>query len=222
MGRLILAYVSEAAGLLMLSSWVFNYDVASMGQPANPPSREILILLLPALGVLAIFIFSERMPKKIKAGLSIALVGSLLFWGREELLDKKQFDVLALFMWFIAVGIVILLEMRSRGWKRRLGYWPGGVMMYLAAMSIFASNYYSHIKASFGGGALIPIQVTFTSNFPPMPGQTLGCMLIDETDAGLYVTGRNEGHATFIPRSSVAVVHFAGSSEASIFASKAR
>ncbi len=220
-GPLILAYWIETTPLLMWSSSVFNYDygVASAGRQVDLSAPKIIMWLLFAiLGVIAIYTLSENVPKKITSGLATSLVGYTLYSGAVQMFERKQFDESALSLWFTAVGI--LLEMRARNWKFRLGYWPRGIVMYLAVVSIFATNYYSHIKASYGGGALTPIQITFTKKFSPVQGQTINCMLIDETDAGLFVLGKNEKHATFIPRSSVAVVHFADSPEPSIFEPK--
>jgi hypothetical protein len=41
-----------------------------------------------------------------------------------------------------------------------------------------------------------------------MPSQSVGALLVDESDAGLYVVGKNDKEATFIPRSAVGLVYY--------------
>ena len=73
---------------------------------------------------------------------------------------------------------------------------------------VFAYFYYPHIKSSFGGGTPIPVTIYFTKDSVILPNQSTAALLIDESDAGLYVVGKNDKKATFIPRNVVALVHF--------------
>jgi hypothetical protein len=41
-----------------------------------------------------------------------------------------------------------------------------------------------------------------------MPSQSVGALLVDESDAGLYVVGKNDKKATFIPRNAVGLVYY--------------
>jgi hypothetical protein len=41
-----------------------------------------------------------------------------------------------------------------------------------------------------------------------MPNQNVGALLVDESDAGLYVVGKSDKKATFIPRGAIGLVYY--------------
>jgi hypothetical protein len=219
---LLYAYYVETCFILM---WfgppltLFNFDDLS-GLPHVATWKILVPVTAFVVGSVALVIFSEKIPKPVKAGIALALAGYFLWQVIDQLSVEKLFEWNALQLWFMAVGTFALAEMKSRAWKFQLGYWPRGVVLYLGALSIFATTYYPHIKASYGGGAAIPVEVTFTKDAPAFPNQLVSCLLIDETDSGFYLTAKGEQHATFVPRSSAAMIHFAEASEPSIFTSK--
>jgi hypothetical protein len=49
-----------------------------------------------------------------------------------------------------------------------------------------------------------------------LPGQNVGVLLLDETDAGFYVVGAKGGKATFIPRIEVGLVYYSDDSSGSL------
>jgi hypothetical protein len=88
------------------------------------------------------------------------------------------------------------------------GRWPLTFSIGITGLLAFASFYYPHIKSSWGGGAPIPVTIYFTKDSIIMPSQSVGALLVDESDAGLYVVGKNDKKATFIPRSAVGLVYY--------------
>ena len=174
---------------------------------------EITPLLLFA-GVMIVVVLDqvERFPKAIAPITSITFIGFLLVSGsREVFLYHRATDV-AITYWFLAAGGLITSFMwvfRQSG-SRILdpGSWPSVVSFALSALVLFGSSYYPHIKSSWGSGAPIPITIYFTKDSIIMPNQSVSALLVDESDAGLYVVGKNDKKATFIPRSAVGLVYY--------------
>jgi hypothetical protein len=88
---------------------------------------------------------------------------------------------------------------------------PYIVSQLLLALSYFGSVYYPHIKATWGGGAPVPVTILFAKESPILPGQYLSTRLLDESEAGLYIAGKGEKRASFIPRIEIASITYSDS-----------
>jgi hypothetical protein len=121
---------------------------------------------------------------------------------------RGYFGIGAIVLWFFAVGIIAFLEMHVRSWTVKLGDWTWSTILLLGVLLLFGSFYYPHIKSSWGGGRPIPVTVYLTKDSVIMPGQSVNALLIDESDSGLYVVGKKDKKATFIPRGSIGLVYF--------------
>lgn len=140
--------------------------------------------------------------------------------GAWNAVSKGWFQDSAIALWMLGIGIICLYEMADRSWKFKLGDWPRSLIFLLIALLVFATIYYPHIKSSWGGGAPIRVSLTFTKDSVVLANQRIDCLLIDETDSGFYVVGNGDQHATFIPRGSVGLIHFADGEKKSSFTSK--
>jgi hypothetical protein len=216
-GSLILAYYSSTIFVIWVVGAVLVFDV-----DPHPVFTWWIIAIPILISVGMFFAIFWKGPKFVKDVLIIMFIGWLLWSGSNTLFIKQRFDFSAPQFWMLAVGGLMFFEMNGRSWKPQIGNWPSSIATYMTILTVFATAYYPHIKASYGGGTAIPIEITFTKDFPPMPNQTIACTLIDETDSGFYVIGKDEKHATFIPRSAVTLIHFADASEPSIFTPKSK
>jgi len=217
---LIFFYFSETCFLTLWAGVPFAFDDDHL--PKVVTTEMIVVLVILSTVLISLVVFLEKIPKRVKAALTFAVAAYLVWLDCDQLFRKKLFEFTALQLWFFAFGAIALIELKSRQWKFQLGYWPRGVVLYLAGLTAFATIYYPHLKASYGGGAPIPIQVTFASASPVFPGQQMNCLLVDETDSAFYLTGKNETHATLVPKSSVVMVRFSDGSEPSIFSAKTK
>jgi len=187
--------------------WMFDFYVDPPG--VLPPSAVWKVALaLVAFLVLVVLCVWKRVPWYVSGVASVLLVGLYTLYAANDLFSLGHFRFSAIWLWFFAIGIVALFEMKLRSWKPRLGDWTQTVFLMLGALLIFASYYYPHIKSSWGGGVPIPITIYFTKDSTIMPNQSVGALLIHESDAGLYVVGRGDKKATFIPRSAVGMVYY--------------
>jgi hypothetical protein len=173
------------------------------------------ILALVVVGVLVFLDQWERFPRVVAPIASLALVGFLSAYGMREAFTYHRATAGAIMLWFLYAGILfnrrnpLNREAWSRPWKLwEDGNWPQQISFAIIGLLAFASLYYPHIKSSWGGGAPIPVTIYFTKDSTIMPSQNVGALLVDESDAGLYVVGKNDKKATFIPRSAVGLVYY--------------
>ena len=194
--------------------WMFDFYVDPMAVLPTPTTWKMVEAVLALLAVLVLITLCvwKRVPWYVSGIASIILVGNFIRSASIELFAFGHFRFSAIWLWFFAIGIIALLEMKVRSWKPRLGDWPQTIFLVLGALLIFASYYYPHIKSSWGGGSPIPVTIYFTKDSIIMPNQSVGALLVDESDAGLYVVGKNDKKATFIPRGSVGLVYYSGAS----------
>jgi hypothetical protein len=85
----------------------------------------------------------------------------------------------------------------------------------LVMLFLFAGAFYPRLRASWGGGAPVPVTMYFTKESVIQPNSTLHALLLDENDAGFYIKGETDKTALFTPRNSVALIVFSESSNAS-------
>jgi hypothetical protein len=175
----------------------------------------VAVLLSVVVGVLVLLGQWERFPKSVALVASMVLVGFLSVYGGREAFIYHHATPPAIMFWFLYAGILfnpgnLINQERWLGsWRlSEHGSWPHAISLAIIGLFLFASFYYPDIKSAWGGGAPIPVTIYFTKDSTIMPNQSVGALLIDESDAGLYVVGKNDKKATFIPRSSVGLVYY--------------
>lgn len=140
--------------------------------------------------------------------------------GFYDLFKYHAVTVSAVFLWYLVVGFsfsFIFNQLRARSVLENLTRGvPFIVSLLLLALSYFGSVYYPHIKATWGGGAPVPVTILFVKESPILPGQYLGTRLLDESEAGLYIAGKGEKSASFIPRAEIASITYSDSPSAEL------
>jgi hypothetical protein len=213
---LVFVYWTSCTLIVLCANATFVIDEPN--PPPIPAAWKFIVgipVVLVALFALAVQF--HKIPKSIKASAFAIFFGYILWQSYKALVFQQQFQSSAFTLWMVGIGAVCLYEIKLRSWRARVNDWPQSFMVLLAALLLFATVYYPHIKASWGGGAPIPVSLTLSKDSVALPGQQIDCILVDETDSGFYVMGKGDKHATFIPRSSVALIHFADASETSLF-----
>jgi hypothetical protein len=182
--------------------------------PQQFTAYAVFIPLLIVVGYFVIGTISGKgkgavTTKWVVSAASILIVAGSGFYD----LFKHQFvSVSAIFLWYVLIGFVFnfafnmckgrtTLENLTRGM-------PYVVSVLLLALSYFGRSYYPHIKASWGGGAPVAVTILFAKESPILPGQYLSTQLLDESDAGLYIAGKTEKRASFIPRNQIASITY--------------
>ncbi len=194
---------------------IFKLDL-----PAHPFNvfwwQYVLILLSYTLAILFILYVIQSIMERIKIKptgsgivsviifLSIFFVSLALF----ESVRSKMFTGLALLIWTFIVGGISFIEMIRRDKFRTILDFSITITLCIGALVAFGVIYYPHIMAKWGGGQLIPIELTIMRDSTNYGGEQINCSLIDETDAGFYVISDGEKFATFIPRTAVAAIHY--------------
>jgi hypothetical protein len=175
----------------------------------------LAILLLVVVGVLVVLDQLERFPRAVAFVASLVFYVFLSVYGFLEVFIYHRASQGAIMFWFLFAGNLFnpgnlfRQEGWSGSWKLWVnGRWPLTFSIGITGLLAFASFYYPHIKSSWGGGAPIPVTIYFTKDSIIMPSQSVGALLVDESDAGLYVVGKNDKKATFIPRSAVGLVYY--------------
>jgi len=185
------------------------FDFQGTNTSANSTWRTWAFPILLGVGILVVFLDQlKRFPRAIAPIASLGLAGFLVVYGFREGFIHDHASQAAIILWFLLAGWFAHYEMSSRSWKLWSGNWQQSLSVLVALMLVFATKYYPHIKPSWGGGAPIPITIYFTKDSIIMPNQSVSASLVDESDAGLYVVGKNDKKATFIPRSSVGLVYY--------------
>lgn len=168
-----------------------------------------LVIGLILFGLIVVAIHWKRLPAWISATASVAFAILAFQSTIRELLIAKHFDFGAITLWFFGVGIVIWIEMTTRSRESLVqGDWAKVIFTALGILFVFSTLYYPHIKASWGGGSLVPVTIYFSKDSPLKAGQSASVLLIDESDAGFYFVGSQNGKAIFIPRNTVAMIYF--------------
>lgn len=207
LGAILLAYYTACFFFGPLFFWMFDFYVDPIPTLPTPAIWKVALAIVAFL-VLAALCVWKRVPWYVSTIATVFLVGSLIRSAAIDLFALGHFRFSAIWLWFFTIGVIALIEMASRSWNPRLGDWTQTVFLALGALLVFASYYYPRIKSSWGGGAPIPITIYFTKDSTIMPNQSVAALLVDESDAGLYVVGMNDKKATFIPRGVVGLVYY--------------
>ncbi len=168
-----------------------------------------LILGLALVGLLVFLIEWKRAPRWVSASASVVFVIFAALSIIHDLMETKRFDIGAITLWFFGVGVVTWLE-TSTGSRENLAAtgWARAAFTALGVLFVFATFYYPHIKASWGGGSLVPVTIYFSKESPLKAGQSVSVLLIDESDAGFYIVSNKDSKAIFVPRSAVSMIYF--------------
>jgi len=181
--------------------------------PASSPRKfwwVWLISILVSFGLVLFVAQSKRFPPAVSTVASLVLALFFALSAVKALLVEHIFRLETVALWFFAVIMVTLVELKTRS-KRNVtegGEWSKPLVTLFVVLLVFAQYYYPHLKASWGGGAPVDVTICFTKDSAISPNKTLSAQLIDEADEGLYIVGPNDSKAIFIPRSSVAFIYF--------------
>jgi peptidoglycan/LPS O-acetylase OafA/YrhL len=165
-------------------------------------------LIMVGVGVLVFLDRWQRFPKLVSPIASLLLFGFLIVYGCREVFEYRRASGAATALWFLVAGLLIYREGASRSWILWAGNWLQTLSFSILGVLVFALSYYPHISSSWGGGSPIPITIYLSKESMVTPGQSVAVLLVDESDAGLYVVGRGDKKATFIPRSGVGLVYY--------------
>jgi hypothetical protein len=203
LARYLYPYWITCTVLSVFPAILFNFsDVTSIQIKWG---RIVALLICTAIFTAPIL---KRMPK-IGTALSVFFTTFFLLWVIRDLSLDQKLGYGSITLWFFFIGMMTMVELMNREQPMLDGVrWIMAFFLGLAILWMFARDFYPNIKASWGGGAPIPVTVYFTKESTVRPGRSANALLIDETDAGLYVIGENENTAIFIPRTAVSILYF--------------
>ena len=219
------SWVTGAASFQFYAIWGIGlgYGTASLFE------STILIGLHAFFNSLAVFvgycvILAIRSKERTATTISwVIAVVSVLYVAGSGFYDLFKYHVVtvsAVFLWYLVVGSsfgFIFNQLRRRSALENLTRGvPFIVSQLLLALSYFGSVYYPHMKATWGGGAPVPVTILFAKESPILPGQYLSTRLLDESEAGLYIAGKGEKSASFIPRIEIASITYSDSPSAEL------
>ena len=75
-------------------------------------------------------------------------------------------------------------------------------------LTYFAHLIFPHVRPEWGGGAPVPIVLTYSKDAGYLAGQVRPALLLDEGDLGFYLLDRNLSRTYFVPRSEVSLVAY--------------
>jgi len=198
-------YYGGCLFLSVLASPFFSFSDYSPWLFPVPHAWWLILVTIVLIGFFIFLIDSKRVPRMVTAIASVSLVLLFVSYTARDLLIDHRFQQSAVILWFFAVGVLTIAEVKAR---LRGGDWEKTVFLVLGALFVFAFFYYPHIKAAWGGGTPVSITVYFTKDSAMKPSQAVSAQLVDESDAGLYIVGPNETKAIFVPRNAIALVYF--------------
>jgi hypothetical protein len=169
-----------------------------------------LIAILVSFGLLLYVAQSKKFPPAVSAVASIALALFFVLPAVAGLLVGHIFRLETVALWFFAVIVVTVVELKVRSKQNLIeaGQWSKPLVTLFVILLTFAQYYYPHLKASWGGGAPIPVTIGFTRDSAISPTKAVSVELIDEADEGFYIVGEKESSAVYVPRSGVAFIYF--------------
>ena len=86
--------------------------------------------------------------------------------------------------------------------------WIYSITFLFSTVAGFGTSVYPNIKASWGGGSLVPVVVYLSKDSRVLPNGQLTCFLLDESDGGIFVTKGKREHALFLPKDAVASIFY--------------
>jgi len=177
--------------------------------------RQIAALVI-ATGVFTALPQFRKLHRLAIPAASVILAVLFAAWSIRNLMVSQRFGYSSIILWFFGIGLITMLELMSidppKLWDPR---WIRTFFGLLFILFIFAGSYYPHLRASWGGGAPVPVTLYFTGDSIIQPSSKVDALLLDEEDTGLYIKGKTDMTALFIPRNSIALISFSAQSEAS-------
>jgi len=168
--------------------------------------RVIALILCAAFFTVPLKAIQEP---KIKGVISVAFTSFFLISVTRDLVVHHKLSYGAITVWFFLIGVMAMMEISNQDPpKFEDPRWIKTFFAGLVILWLFASFIYPNIKASWGGGAQIPVTIYFSKDTTFAPTSSVKALLIDEADAGFYVIGQNDKKALFIPRTSVSLISF--------------
>jgi hypothetical protein len=160
------------------------------------------------LFVLDVLALEKKLPQLAAVVPSAAFVVLVGVIAIGQTLVRGRFCDSSLFLWFSVACMVIPMITRVFS-TPRIDSWLVNIFLILMGLLIFAKYYYPHLNTSWGGGAPIPVVIYMNKDAAVASGK-ISAMLIEDSDAGLYIVIRGDKKATFLPRSAVTMVYFSG------------
>lgn len=202
---LFAAYMASSGLLVSVADGLFAYE-------SNPVTTHIKGLMVIAWGGGSLILYLALGYFKVDVRYSRVSVTVLLFGyyavyfivGVREVI-RSEFSLSSVNLWIFLLGALFYFELSQHDWKFSLHGWQRMIAEMFVILTLFATVYYPHIMAKWGGGALIPVAITFTKDTPSPPIQ---CSLIDETDAGFYILRKDDTFATFLPRAEISSIYY--------------
>ncbi len=190
--------------------FIFDTRDLSFGQPSYSPWR---LSLLAGSTIASLISVRDVNPvlKNILGAVSWLLSLSYFCLAFYEFFVRKLFEYDGLCVWFVLVWLVIGFALGKEPYQTLPIHWAQVASFAAALLFLFATYFYPRILPSLGGGAPIPVTISFSKDSAYMPNQSVSVHLIDESGSGFYVIGKDEKKATFLPRSSVAMIYFSDS-----------
>lgn len=207
---LLFFYCTTSYGIGITLQLIF----LSKGETSGGNSIWITLLLMLSVAAIVLSNQWQRFPKVIAPIASIVFTSFIVIDGVRDILNHRATPATTA-MWCLGLVGIIYGEMHPRSWKLKAGNWTQSISFLLIGIYVFSIFYYPHINSSWGGGAPIPITIFFSKDSAVMPSQNVAVLLLDESDAGLYIVGKGSKKAAFIPRSSVGLIYY--SDDASSF-----
>jgi hypothetical protein len=184
------------------------FDLSDNSHPGAPLRWWGMLAVVVGLAIFVFIQSSKKVPHIVTSAVSVAFVVYFIQAVFRQLLIAGRFQIGAITLWLFGIGVITLLELSAQSGGLPQGDWTKTTIPVLGALFLFATLYYPHIKASWGGGKPLPVTIFLTKNALPVPDQRMSVQLLDESDAGFYVLGQNDKRAVFIPRSSVSLVYY--------------
>lgn len=212
---LLSAYWGSCLIVLWAANAAFIFDQTTVAVPKGSTWEVVGLVVCGLLALVVFAIVLVRLPLIWRELFPVALLAFLFLTGYKTLFWDGKFDSSALIFWMFTIGGIGIFELKFRSWKSRVADWQLSFIPLLVLLLFFSRTYYPHIKASWGGGSPIPVTITLTKDSAFSPSKRVGCILIDETDEGLYVVGNSDRFASYIPKTSVGLIYFADVSASS-------
>ncbi len=218
--QISLSYLVVAIFLAFLSIPLFQFDNGITTY--RTPWWLVVDIVLVVVSILISTISSikkdgSRLLQLINTGTVIGIFVVNLAATFHDLFAIKTFTPNAPGFWVVMAGVIIGAHMWNYESKLHTHKLRNLIFAYFVLISFFAEFYYPHIHRKWGGGASIQIELTLSKDAPIHAGQSVTCFLLDETELGLFVLGKGDKHATFIPRSEVSLVFYGEGAELSDF-----
>jgi hypothetical protein len=88
------------------------------------------------------------------------------------------------------------------------GWWRGGHRATPPVTKCCHGWGTRHFKPEWGGASPIAITITFSKDAGYFAGQVKPALLLDESDAGIYLLDRNLKQTYFVPRPAISLIAY--------------